>query len=258
MTAYPLIDPVALAIGPFKIHWYGLMFLFGFATAWWLGRKRAWHLGWHISVLDNYATWSMFGALLGARLGYVLFYDLPFFLANPVNVLKLWHGGMSFHGGMLGVLFVSLIFARRYDLCFLQLTDFAAPMVTPGLFFGRIGNFINSELWGKTTDLPWGMVFPNGGQMPRHPSQLYEAALEGILLFIILWIYSTRPRPLGRVSGIFAFGYGLCRFLVEFIREPDSHIGYLAFDWLTMGQILCVPLLIIGGWLLLRKEDDAA
>jgi phosphatidylglycerol:prolipoprotein diacylglycerol transferase len=197
----------------------------------------------------------MLGVILGARLGYALFYDPRAYLHDPLEILRVWNGGMSFHGGLLGVLFAVWLFSRRRRLDFLQVVDFVAPLVPPGLFFGRLGNFINAELWGKVTDAPWGMVFPGAGSWPRHPSQLYEAALEGVLLFAVIWLYSSRPRPAGRVSGLFAVTYGLSRFLVELAREPDAHIGYLAFGWLTMGQVLCLPLLCVGFWLLLRPAE---
>ena len=258
MSAYPQIDPVAISLGPLQVHWYGLMYLFGFLAGWYLGRVRARSLpDWPPRLMDDFATWVMLGVVIGARLGYVLFYDFAVYIRDPLEMLRLWNGGMSFHGGLLGVLFAVWLFARRTGKDFLAVVDFTAPLVPPGLFFGRLGNFINSELWGAPTTLPWGMVFPNAGAVARHPSQLYEALLEGILLFVILWIYSSKPRMVGRVSGLFAVFYGLCRFSVEFVREPDAHIGYLAFGWLTMGQVLCLPLLIVGSWLLLRNPPDA-
>lgn len=256
MIHYPDIDPVAFRLGFLTVHWYGLMYLFGFLAAWMIGRRRAWHLGWRPQQVDDFLTWGMFGVLAGARIGYMLFYDLPSLLQDPLEIVRLWHGGMSFHGGFLGVLVVAWYFARRHDLTFLQMTDFAAPLIPPGLFFGRLGNFINAELWGKPSDVAWAMVFPSGGPMPRHPSQLYEALLEGVVLFIILWFYSAKPRALGRVSGVFALGYGLARFTVEFVRVPDAQLGYLAFGWLTMGQILCLPLIAVGAWLLLRPMPE--
>ena len=257
MIAYPQINPVAISLGPLQVHWYGLMYLFGFLAGWYLGRVRALSLpGWPPRLMDDFATWVMLGVVIGARLGYVLFYDFAVYLRDPLEMLRLWNGGMSFHGGLLGVLFAIWLFARRTGKDFLAVVDFTAPLVPPGLFFGRLGNFINAELWGAPTTLPWGMVFPNAGAVARHPSQLYEALLEGLLLFVILWVYSSKPRQIGRVSGLFAVFYGLCRFGVEFVREPDAHIGYLAFGWLTMGQVLCLPLLIVGSWLLLRNPPD--
>ena len=223
------------------------MYLFGFLTAWLLGRRRT-GPG---SVLttqqfEELLTWGVMGVVLGARLGYVVFYDPFTYLANPVRIFQVWHGGMSFHGGLLGVLIAVGVTARRWGISFLDLTDFVAPLVPPGLFFGRIGNFINAELWGRVTDSPLGMIFPGGGLLPRHPSQLYEAALEGILLFIVLWIFSGKKRPRGAVSGVFALGYGLLRCFVEFFREPDAQLGFLAFDFVTMGMVLCLPLIAIG------------
>ncbi len=258
MIAYPRLDPVAFSLGPLSVHWYGLMYLCGFLSGWALGRLRARSLpGWTPRLVDDFVTWAMLGVVLGARIGYALFYDFAAYLHDPLEIFRVWNGGMSFHGGLLGVLFAVWLFARRRGLPFVAVVDFTAPLIPPGLFFGRLGNFINAELWGAPTALPWGMVFPGAGPLPRHPSQLYEALLEGLVLFVIVWLYSSKPRPLGRVSGLFAVLYGLFRFGVEFIREPDAHLGYLAFGWLTMGQILCLPLLIVGFWLLLRPAPDA-
>lgn len=250
----PRIDPVALSLGPIQLHWYGLMYLVGFIVGWFLGRWRARRpgSGWTPADVDDLLTCVMLGVILGGRLGYVLFYDLRSFLADPLEIFRIWHGGMSFHGGLLGALAAFFWFARSRKRSFLQVSDFVAPLVPQALFFGRIGNFINGELWGKTSDLPWAMLFPGAGPLPRHPSQLYEALLEGLVLFAALWIYSSKPRKPGAVSGFFALGYGLARFLVEFVRVPDAHIGYLAFGWLTMGQLLCLPLMAAGLWLLLR------
>ena len=257
--SWPVIDPVALSLGPVKVHWYGIMYLVGFVLAWLLGRHRArrW-ADWMPEQVDDLVTWCMLGAVLGGRLGYMFFYDLPAFLADPLLIVQLWNGGMSFHGGLLGVVFAVWWWGRRRKKPFLAVLDFMAPLVPPGLFFGRLGNFINGELWGATTALPWGVVFPSGGPLPRHPSQLYEAGLEGLVLFIALWIYSSRSRPPGRVSGLFGLLYGVFRFGLEFVRQPDVQLGYLAFGWLTMGQILCLPLIAAGGWLLLRKAPVAA
>ena len=254
---YPQFDPVAIAIGPVQVHWYGLMYLFAFLVGWGLARWRAsrpvWRTGgWRGDYVDDLVSWIMLGVVAGGRLGYVLFYDLAAYLANPVEIFQIWNGGMSFHGGLLGVLLAVALWAKRRRMPFFAVVDFIAPFVPPGLFFGRIGNFINGELWGAVTTSSWGMIFPLGGPEPRHPSQLYEAALEGLVLFVILWVYSSRPRPLGRVSGLFALFYGVFRFLVEFVRQPDPQLGYLAFGWLTMGQVLCLPLVAVGFWLLLR------
>ncbi|MDC9724426.1 MAG: prolipoprotein diacylglyceryl transferase [Gammaproteobacteria bacterium] len=249
---YPNIDPVALTLGPLQIHWYGLMYLAGFVGAWWLGRLRAERYGWTVEQVEDLLFYGAIGVIVGGRLGYTLFYDLPNNLDHPLNVLKVWQGGMSFHGGLLGVLTAFWLFARKTGKSYANVSDFIAPMVPVGLFFGRIGNFINAELWGKVSDVPWAMVFPNGGPLARHPSMLYEAILEGLVLFIILWWYSAKPRPAGAVSGVFLIGYGFFRFMVEFVRIPDQQYGYLALDWLTMGQILSLPMVILGAIVMLR------
>ena len=260
MLTYPNIDPVAISLGPLKIHWYGLMYLVGFGAAWWLGWTRARasnsasasapNSGWTTEQVSDMIFYGALGAVLGGRLGYILFYDLPTYLDNPLKMLKIWEGGMSFHGGMLGVLVAMWLFGSKTGKSFFQVTDFLAPLVPIGLGAGRIGNFINGELWGKVTDVSWAMVFPQGGELPRHPSQLYQALLEGIIFFLILWLYSRKPRPTMAVSGLFLLCYGLFRFVVEFVREPDQQLGYLAFGWLTMGQVLSVPM-ILGGIVLL-------
>lgn len=269
MLTYPNPDPVALALGPVQIHWYGLMYLIGFAAAWVLGRWRAWRAPpgspWNGALVDEVIFYGIIGVIAGGRLGYMLFYDFDQLLANPVNLFTVWKGGMSFHGGLIGVLIAFGLFARRHGLRFFQVADFVAPLVPVGLFTGRIGNFINGELWGHPTDLPWGMQlpcvrFPQACQdlpagtlysLPVHASQLYEAALEGLVLFAVLWWFSGKPRPRMAVSGLFLVLYGVFRFTVEFVRMPDAHIGYLAFGWLTMGQLLTIPMLLAGGLLLL-------
>lgn len=252
MLVYPQIDPVALSLGPLKIHWYGLMYLVGFLGGWWLGvlRARQPQSGWQAAEIGDLLFYVAIGVVLGGRLGYTFFYNLPAFLDDPLVLLRVWEGGMAFHGGLLGVLVALWLYARRSGRHFFQVADFVAPLVPVGLFAGRIGNFINGELWGAPTSLPWGMVFPHVDALPRHPSMLYEAALEGLLLFLILWIYSRKPRPMMAVSGLFLLGYGLFRFLVEFVREPDAHIGYLAGDWLTMGMLLSTPMIVLGALLL--------
>jgi phosphatidylglycerol:prolipoprotein diacylglycerol transferase len=254
MSFFP-VDPVAFSIGPLQMRWYGLMYLAGFAAGWWLGRRRAARSGgaWSPAYVDDLLTCAMLGVILGGRLGYALFYDLAVYIRDPMEILRIWNGGMSFHGGLLGVLGAFLYFANSRGKSFWEVADFAAPLVPPGLFFGRVGNFINGELWGKVSDVPWAVVFPGAGALPRHPSQIYEALLEGIALFIALWVYSSKPRKTGAVAGLFAAGYGTARFLVEFVRMPDAQLGYLAFGWLTMGQALCLPLLLLGVWLLCRK-----
>ena len=203
MIKFPLIDPVAITLGPLKIHWYGVMYLIGFASAWLLGKKRAEkpHSPLKPEAVEDLIFYGAMGVILGGRIGYILFYNFAKFIEDPVMLIRVWEGGMSFHGGMLGVFVAFWFYARKLNCSMFALTDFIAPMAAIGLFTGRIGNFINSELWGRTTDVPWGMVFPNAGPLPRHPSQLYEAFLEGILLFIILWWYSEKPRPLMAVSG---------------------------------------------------------
>ena len=251
----PHIDPVAFSIGNLQLRWYGLMYLAGFALGWVLGRRRAARpgSGWTPPDVDDLLTCVMIGIIIGGRLGYVLFYDLPVYLADPMEILRIWNGGMSFHGGLLGVLAAFWYFAHARGRSFLEVSDFIAPLIPQGLFFGRLGNFINGELWGKVSDLPWAVVFPGGGPAPRHPSQLYEALLEGLALFMLVWIFSAKKRKVGAVSGLFAVGYAVFRFAVEFVRVPDAQLGYLAFGWLTMGQLLCVPLFLAGLWLLCRK-----
>jgi len=248
---YPQIDPVAVSLGPLSIHWYGLMYLFGFGFVWLLGRYRATRSGWEAGQLDDLLFYGALGVIIGGRLGYALFYDLAANLDNPFNLLKIWQGGMSFHGGLIGVLVAFWYFGRKTGKSFFEISDFIAPMVPIGLMLGRIGNFINGELWGRISDVPWAMVFPGAGPLPRHPSQLYQAALEGLLLFVILWLYSASPRPRAAVSGLFLAGYGVFRFIVEFVRIPDPQYGYLAFGWLTMGQVLSLPMIIGGGWMML-------
>ena len=248
MLVHPQFNPVAVQLGPLAIHWYGLMYLAGFMTFLWLGRRRIAalnHLQINTKLLDDLLFYGVLGVILGGRLGYVLFYKASYYLAHPLEIFAVWQGGMSFHGGFLGVLVAIVWLAYKKKLRWLQLTDFIAPLVPPGLAFGRIGNFINGELWGRPTDMPWAMVFPQVDNLPRHPSQLYEFALEGVLLFALLWLYARKPRPVGAVSGLFLIGYGSFRFLAEFTREPDDFLGLLSFG-MSMGQWLSLPMVLAG------------
>jgi phosphatidylglycerol:prolipoprotein diacylglycerol transferase len=251
---YPDIDPVAIAIGPLKLRWYGIMYLIGFWAGWWLARVRARRpgSGWRPEEVTDLLFYVAVGVVIGGRVGSILFYHLGDFLSDPLVLFKIWQGGMSFHGGFLGVMVGVWLFAHKTGRNFWDVTDFFAPVCPPGLMAGRLGNFINGELWGKATDLPWGMQLscerfgPYLCAYPRHPSQLYEALLEGVVLFTILWWYSSKPRPRIAVSGMFLLCYGVLRTAVEFLRLPDAHIGYLAWGWLTMGQLLSIPMILVG------------
>ncbi|WP_258239918.1 prolipoprotein diacylglyceryl transferase [Pseudidiomarina homiensis] len=247
---HPSIDPVIFSIGPLALRWYGLMYLLGLAFAYFWGKRQTQmphyaHQGWTEKRFSDLLFWSFMGVILGGRIGYVLFYQFDYFISNPLYLFDMSSGGMSFHGGLLGVVTVLAIFAWRTQLRFLQIGDFVAPLVPMGLGFGRIGNFINGELWGRTTDVPWAMIFPAAGADPRHPSQLYQAALEGLLLFVILALFSRKPRPMGAISGLFLIGYGAARFFIEYFREPDAHLGLLYFGW-SMGQWLSAPMIVLG------------
>lgn len=246
MLEYPEIDEIAFSI---DVRWYGLMYLAGFATAWFLGNYRARRPGALLTAdqVGDLIFYGAIGVIAGGRLGYVLFYGLDQWADDWLFPVRINEGGMSFHGGLLGVIGAMWFFARQHRLGAWQILDFLAPLVPPGLFFGRIGNFINNELWGRQTDLPWGFKVDG---VVKHPSQLYEALLEGLVLFLILWFYSAKPRPLKAVSGLFLIGYGLFRSLVEFVRIPDAHIGYLAFGWLTMGHLLSLPMILAGVYLM--------
>jgi phosphatidylglycerol:prolipoprotein diacylglycerol transferase len=247
---HPQFNPVALQLGPVSIHWYGLMYLAGFAMFITLGRLRIRRGNSPLSTseLEDLLLYGVVGVVLGGRLGYVLFYKPMDYAAHPLDILKVWEGGMSFHGGLLGVIVALWLYARRHHITFLTLSDFVAPLVPLGLAAGRLGNFINGELWGRETNpsAPWAMVFPQAHDgLARHPSQLYEFALEGLALFALLWLFSSKPRRQGEVSAVFLMGYGLARFTVEFTREPDNFLGLLSLG-LSMGQWLCLPMLVAG------------
>jgi len=271
------IDPIALALGPLQIHWYGIMYLLGFGVAWWLGRRRIRQgrlPGVDEQAFGDLLFYGMVGVVLGGRLGYVFFYAFDELLGDPLMLVRIWEGGMSFHGGLLGVVAAAIWWARRHQLHFFDVADFIAPLVPAGLGFGRIGNYIGGELWGKFTGAGWGVVFPGAPELSRmsaeqvsqqfaagaldgfarHPSQLYQAALEGLVMFVVLWWFSRQPRPRYAVAGLFALMYGGFRFLVEFVRVPDAQLGYLAFGWLTMGQLLSLPLIAIGLYWLWRSR----
>jgi phosphatidylglycerol:prolipoprotein diacylglycerol transferase len=283
MFVHPQFDPVAVQLGPLAVRWYGLMYLVGFIQLVILGKFRARQnllTGWHPRDVDDMLFYGVFGTILGGRLGYVLFYKPFYYFAHPAEVLAIWQGGMSFHGGFLGVLIALWLFARNRNKRWLEVTDFVAPLIPLGLAAGRLGNFINGELWGRVTSptAPWAVYFPQAaaedkawitafpqeaaarglvaiyervGMLPRHPSQLYESALEGLVLFALLWFYARHRRPLGAVSGLFLIGYGSFRFLVEYAREPDSFLGVLAMG-MSMGQWLSLPMIVIGVLMMLR------
>lgn len=266
MLQYPDIDPVAFSLGSFKVHWYGIMYLFAFVSAWLVAMHRAKQPGALINKaqVENLITYGAFGVILGGRFGYVVFYNFDYWLTDPLWLFRVWEGGMSFHGGLLGVIVAMMIYAKRIDRSFIGLMDFVAPMVPLGLGFGRLGNFIGQELWGRVTDVPWAIVFPKAMDpegVGRHPSQLYQACLEGLLLFIIVFWFSAKPRPRGAVSGIFLIAYGTFRFATEFVREPDK--GVALVGWMTRGQLLCLPMFAVGLGLLIYayvvtgKSDSA-
>lgn len=248
MFVHPQFDPIAIAIGPLAVRWYGLMYLLAFILFVVLGRihaQRRPELGWTPQQIDDLLFYGVLGVILGGRLGYVLFYKPAYYLANPAEILAVWQGGMAFHGGFLGVLVAMWLFGRRTGRSWLAVTDFIAPLVPLGLAAGRMGNFINGELVGRVTDVPWAMIFPQVDGLPRHPSQLYQFALEGLALFVILWWFSAKPRPRGLVSAVFLIGYGAFRFIAEFGREPDDFLGLLTFG-MSMGQWLSLPMILAG------------
>ena len=277
MPYFHHINPIAFSIGPLAVHWYGIMYLLAFLGAWYLGERRRaqGRLATSAEGFSDLSFYAMLGVIIGGRVGYMLFYVSPeWMLHDPLALFRVWEGGRSFHGGLLGVLAAGWLWSRRNKIHFFDTIDFVAPLVPIGLGLGRLGNFIGGELWGRHTDVPWGMIFPRAldslgksrdelyrmyldGQLnheARHPSQLYEFALEGLVLFAVLWFYSRKPRPRYAVSGLFALLYGLFRFGVEFVREPDVQLGFVAFDWLTMGQILSLPLILVGIGLLLASR----
>ena len=266
------INPIAVSLGPVSIHWYGLMYVLGGLFAWWLGKRRLaqGRLPVNYEQYSDLIFYGMIGVILGGRIGYMLFYGFEQILENPLALFKVWEGGMSFHGGLLGVVAAGWFWSRRNNIHFFDTMDFVSPLVPIGLGFGRLGNFVGGELWGQKTDLAWGVIFPRAlehlnksqaelvamyqaGQLngeARHPSQLYEMLLEGVVLFLVLWFYSASPRRRYALSGLFALLYGVFRFGVEFVRQPDAQLGYLALGWLTMGQILSLPLILLGLYLL--------
>ena len=248
MFHYPShINPIAFSLGPIKVHWYGLMYLVGFLGAWLLSLYRAKKN--HFLTTEQVTDLIFYGALgviIGGRMGYMLFYDVPDLLANPLSLFKVWDGGMSFHGGLIGVCLAFYFYSKHVKKSVWELTDFIAPMVPIGLAAGRAGNFINGELWGRVTTMPWGMMYPNAGPLPRHPSEIYEFLLEGVALFLILWFFSRKPRPRFAVSALFLLGYGGFRFFCECFRQPDPQYGYLLWNWVTMGQILSFPMILAG------------
>lgn len=267
--AFPDIDPIIFSVGPLAVHWYGLGYVVGILFAWWYGKRllrshRLWpnnQAPIKPEMLDDFVIWAALGVVLGGRLGYVLFYNFDFYLSNPLAIPAVWDGGMSFHGGILGTTVAMILFARSRHVPVWSMFDTIAAGVPVGLGVVRVANFINSELWGRVSDVSWAVYFPNGGPYPRHPSQLYEAALEGLVLFFVLFVLIWKGRKLkapGFIAGTFVTGYGLSRIVVEFFREPDAQLGYLVGGWLTMGMVLSVPMVLIGLWAMWRAQRAAA
>jgi phosphatidylglycerol:prolipoprotein diacylglycerol transferase len=248
MLYYPSdINPIAFSIGPIKVHWYGLMYLVGFVSAWLLGTYRARKTNFMTQEqVTDVIFYAALGVILGGRIGYMVFYDVPDLIHNPLTLFRVWDGGMSFHGGMLGVMTALYFYSRHLKKSIWDMTDFVAPLVPVGLAAGRVGNFINGELWGRVTTMPWGMIYPNAGPLPRHPSEAYEFLLEGVSLFLMMWYFSRKPRPRFAVSALFLLMYGSFRFFCECFRQPDPQYGYLLWGWVTMGQILSFPMIIVG------------
>lgn len=247
MWHYPALDPVAVSLGPVSIHWYAISYLIGIGLVWWTLQLRArrYDLKWTDNEIADMVFFGVVGVLLGGRIGYVLFYGFDNLIHDPLSALKIWRGGMSFHGGLLGVLLGVYVYARRRGFKFFQVTDFIAPSVPLALGCGRIGNFINTELPGRVTEVPWAVIFP-GEAVGRHPSSLYQAMLEGPVLFVLLWLFASKKRPMMVTSGLFLLGYGSFRIFSEFYREPDAHMGFLIFDWVTAGQLLSLPMVLLG------------
>jgi len=266
---FPNIDPVLFSIGPLSVHWYGIGYVIGILFAWWYGKKlvntaRLWphnNAPMDPLALDDFVLWAALGVVIGGRLGYVLFYNFGFYISNPLEIPAVWDGGMSFHGGILGTTVAMILFARKRGIPVWSMFDTIAAGVPIGLGVVRIANFINSELWGRVSDVSWAVYFPNGGPLPRHPSQLYEAALEGFVLFFVLALLIWKGNKLkapGFIAGAFVAGYGLSRILVEFFREPDAQLGYLVGGWMTMGMVLSVPMVLLGVWAMWRGNRAAA
>lgn len=251
MFTYPDINPIAFHIGPLQIHWYGLTYVFGFLGGWLLALWRAKKPGsnWTSEQVSDLVFYSALGVIIGGRVGYMLFYNFPNLISNPLSLFKVWDGGMSFHGGLLGVILALWFFGKKINKSLAELGDFIAPIVPIGLAAGRVGNFINGELWGRVTTMPWGMIYPQAGPLPRHPNEIYEFLLEGVFLFTVLWLYSAKPRPRMAVLSLFLFLYGCIRFFIEFFRQPDPQLGFIAFNWLTMGQLLSIPMIVVGAFL---------